>query len=50
LLQPMLVAPLPKGSDTQWGVLAGGRRLAALKMLAFFAPLVKVVQESLGER
>lgn len=34
LLQPMLVAPLPKGSDTQWGVLAGGRRLAALKMLA----------------
>ena len=34
LLQPLLVAPLPKGSDTQWGVLAGGRRLAALKMLA----------------
>jgi ParB family chromosome partitioning protein len=31
LLQPLLVAPLADGS---WGVLAGGRRLAALKLLA----------------
>ena len=35
LLQPLLVAPL-KGEDGKevWGVLAGGRRLAALKALA----------------
>ena len=31
LLQPLLVAPLADGG---WGVLAGGRRLAALKLLA----------------
>ena len=31
LLQPLLVAPLEDGG---WGVLAGGRRLAALKLLA----------------
>lgn len=31
LLQPLLVTSLGQG---QWGVLAGGRRLAALKMLA----------------
>jgi ParB family chromosome partitioning protein len=31
LLQPLLVAPLAEG---RWGVLAGGRRLAALNLLA----------------
>jgi ParB family chromosome partitioning protein len=34
LLQPLLVAPMPKGSKAAWGVLAGGRRLAALETLA----------------
>ena len=34
LLQPLLVAALPKGSATTWGVLAGGRRLAALTALS----------------
>lgn len=35
LLQPLLVAPLPKvDGKVVWGVLAGGRRLAALQTLA----------------
>lgn len=36
LLQPLLVAPLPGKDDGKalWGVLAGGRRLAALNSLA----------------
>ena len=36
LIQPLLVAPMPGATEGQgaWGVLAGGRRLAALKLLA----------------
>lgn len=35
LLQPLLVAPVKtQGGPDVWGVLAGGRRLAALNMLA----------------
>ena len=35
LLQPLLVAPLPEAEGKEvWGVLAGGRRLAALQKLA----------------